>query len=171
MTNFQKVVDFNKQFGNTVPETIQEKAFVDDPNTVKLCMSLIREEVKELEKAVTEHDMVETIDALSDILYVVYGMGARLGIDLDEAFDIVHESNMSKLCSTEEEAQQTVDFYNQRFKEGSLPYDSPTIRKSYDGSKYVVYNKSTGKVLKSIKYTPAKLGDMVQHYKEYAGKF
>ena len=134
-------------------------------------MSLISEEVKELEKAVHDHDMVETIDALADILYVVYGMGARIGIDLDEAFDIVHESNMSKLCSTEEEAKQTVAFYEQQFKDNRSSYDSPTIRKSDDGRKFVVYNKSTGKVLKSIKYTPANLGAMIQHYKEFKDKF
>ena len=41
-------------------------------------MKLIREEVEELEDAVKNHDLTETIDALSDILYVVYGMGLLL---------------------------------------------------------------------------------------------
>lgn len=154
-SNFLKVIDFNKQFGNSVPNTLQNYAFSEDPKTVKLCMSLIGEEVKELEKAVNESDITETIDALADILYVVYGMGARLGIDLDKAFDIVHKSNMSKLCTSEDEAKATVEFYKNQFKNGTMPYDSPDIKKSYDGSKYVVYNKSTGKVLKSINYTPA----------------
>lgn len=34
---------------------------------------------------------------LADILYVVYGAGVSLGIDLDHAFAVVHESNLSKL--------------------------------------------------------------------------
>ena len=37
-------------------------------------------------------------------MYVVLGMGRAIGIDLDKAFDIVHKSNMSKLCNTEEDA-------------------------------------------------------------------
>lgn len=161
MTNYQKVVHFNKQFGNSVPEDMQTKIFVDNPKIVKLCMSLITEEVKELEKAICENDMIETIDALSDILYVVYGMGARLGIDLDQAFDIVHRSNMSKLCKTEEEAKMTVSFYEEQYKSGKMPYDSPDVKLSHDGSKWVVYNKSTGKVLKSINYTPASFSQLI----------
>ena len=37
------------------------------------------------------------LDALTDILYVTYGYGAALGMDLDTSFKRVHESNMSKL--------------------------------------------------------------------------
>ncbi len=59
-------------------------------------MSLIREEVYELEKAAKEKDLVEVIDALGDILYVTYGMGVALGIDLDKAFSLIHFSNTPK---------------------------------------------------------------------------
>ena len=62
--------------------------------------------------------MVETIDALADILYVVYGAGASFGIDLDKAFDIVHRSNMSKLCQTEEDAIETVRIYKEKYDNG-----------------------------------------------------
>jgi len=41
--------------------------------------------------------MLEIADALTDILYVVYGAGHSFGIDLDECFDEVHSSNMTKL--------------------------------------------------------------------------
>lgn len=34
---------------------------------------------------------------LSDLLYVAYGSAEAYGIDLDKAFELVHESNMSKL--------------------------------------------------------------------------
>ena len=43
------------------------------------------------------------------------------GFDADRDFDIVHSSNMSKLCSTEEEAQETVAKYESEFKEGKSP--------------------------------------------------
>ena len=36
--------------------------------------------------------------------------------DLDKAFDIVHKSNMSKLCVSEKEAQETVNWYKQNSK-------------------------------------------------------
>ena len=64
---------------------------------------------------------------------------------------------MSKFCKTEELAQATVDNYQQKFEAGTSPYDTPTYRLSSDGKYYVVYNKSTGKILKSIDYKPVDL--------------
>lgn len=154
-TNFQKVVDFNNQFGVTVNETPVKNIFDLDPKLVEYRMSLIREEVKELECAVKEKDYIEAIDALADILYVVYGMGCSIGCNLDAAFDLVHQNNMSKLCSSEEEAKATVEYYNAN--KDKLGYDSPDYRIAPDGTHWVVYNKSTKKVLKSIKWVPVDL--------------
>ena len=113
-------------------------------------MALIDEEVEELREALINKDRVEVIDALSDILYVVYGAGKTFGIDLDKSFDIVHESNMSKFCKTEEEAKETVKYYEQNIK----LYKTPTYRQN--GDLWIVYNGDTGKILKSINYIPAK---------------
>lgn len=71
MSNFQKVRDFNLQFGVKSFDEPQPKIFAEDPKLVELRMNLIREEMKELEDAVKSHDYTETVDALSDILYVV----------------------------------------------------------------------------------------------------
>lgn len=161
-TNFQDVVNFNEQFGVPMLEQPSPSIFNENPKLVKLRMDLIREEMKELEDAVKDHNLVETTDALADILYVVYGMGASFGINLDEAFKLVHESNMSKLCVSEEEAQRTVDWYEKEYAEGRLPYDSPSYRKSKNDKYWVVYNKSSGKVLKSINYNPVDLKPLLQ---------
>lgn len=158
-TNFEKVVEFNETFGVPVSDIPQKDIFVKNPALVKLRMDLIREEVKELEQAISDNDMIETIDALSDILYVVYGMGASLGINLDKSFDIVHNSNMSKLCQSEDEAKKNVAYYMNNVN--NFGYDTPCYRKTADGKYYVVYNKSTGKVLKSVNYTPANFDQMI----------
>jgi hypothetical protein len=125
-------------------------------------MNLIREEVRELEEAVKNHDYTETVDALADILYVVYGMGSSIGMDLDKAFKIVHDSNMSKLCKTEEEAEKTVEWYYQEYKKGTQPYDTAAYRKSDCGEYWVVFNASSGKILKSINYTPANFKELMK---------
>ena len=160
-TNFQKVIEFNDGFGVPVSDSIQTTIFKDNPGLVKLRLDLILEEVRELTDAAREHDIVETIDALADILYVVYGAGASFGIDLDKAFDIVHRSNMSKLCMTEEDAVETVRIYKEKYEKGKSPYDSPTYRRSKDSKYWVIYNESTGKILKNYKYTPANFDDML----------
>ena len=153
-TNFQKVVEFNNTFGHPVNTTIQNNIFLEKPKLIKLKMDLIREEMKELEEAVANHDMTETRDALSDILYVVYGMGAAIGADLDHDMGLVHLSNMSKLCSNEDEAKATVQWYKEQFEQENLSYDSPSYRVDENTGKYIVFNESSGKILKNINYKP-----------------
>jgi predicted HAD superfamily Cof-like phosphohydrolase len=92
-TNFEKVENFMLAFGQDV-KTHPELA---DFNTAELRFELITEEVQELATAIDNDDIVEIADALTDILYVVYGAGHAYGIDLDECFNEVHRSNMSKL--------------------------------------------------------------------------
>lgn len=152
-SNFDKVVDFNEKFG-AVTHTIPQPGIIkEQPKLIDLRMNLIREEMRELEDAVKNNDFIETIDALGDILYVVYGFGSAIGVNMDEAFDLIHKSNMSKLCKDEAEATETVKWYKQEFEAGRQPYDSPAYRLSNDGTYYVVFNESSGKILKSIKYS------------------
>ena len=94
---------------------------------------------------------------LCRLIYHVYRMVQHYNIDIDRAFKIVHDSNMSKLCKTEEIAQATVQWY----KDNNTVYDSPAYRKSDLGDYYVVFNKSSGKILKSIDYTPADFSCML----------
>lgn len=161
-SNFEKVVEFNKSFGVPVSSSVQKDIFTKDPKLVALRLSLIMEEVNELKEAIDNHDMVETIDALADILYVVYGAGASFGIDLDKAMGLVHDSNMSKVCNSEDVAKKTVAWYKEQYESGKQPYDSPAYRPDpVDSSKFVVYNESTGKILKSIEYSPVSFKTML----------
>lgn len=92
-TNFELVGDFMEAFG----QKVETQPTWPDFNTRELRVDLIQEEVDELVEAIAQKDMVEIADALTDILYVVYGAGHTFGIDLDECFAEVHMSNMSKL--------------------------------------------------------------------------
>jgi predicted HAD superfamily Cof-like phosphohydrolase len=58
---------------------------------------LIYEEFHELWTALNGNDIVEIADALADLTYVVYGTAVSYGIPLDEVFEEVHDSNMTKL--------------------------------------------------------------------------
>ena len=68
-----------------------------DRETQDLRVDLIAEELEELELALSNNDIIEAADALTDLLYVIYGAGHAFGIDLDECYHEVHRSNMSKL--------------------------------------------------------------------------
>jgi len=93
VTNFEKVGDFM--------EACDQEVHVDphfpESDTIALRIALIEEEMSELIEAHDDRNLVEVADALTDLLYVIYGTGHAYGIDLDACFEEVHESNMSKL--------------------------------------------------------------------------
>ena len=93
MTNFEKVGLFMKTFG----QEVKTNSGLSSEKINSLRLSLIYEELEELKKAISDNDIVEIADALTDILYVTYGAGHAFGIDLDKCFDEVQNSNMSKL--------------------------------------------------------------------------
>ena len=93
MSNFDKV----KAFMNTYGQDVKEKAEFPENKIVQLRIDLIEEELNELKEAIKNKDIVEVADALTDILYVTYGAGHSFGVNLDECFDEVQRSNMSKL--------------------------------------------------------------------------
>ena len=93
MTNFEKVGFFMKTFNQDVKAS--SSLSTDKINSLRI--SLINEELEELKQAISEKNLTEVADALTDILYVTYGAGQAFGINLDKCFDEVQKSNMSKL--------------------------------------------------------------------------
>ena len=93
MSNFSKVGTFMKTFG----QEVKTKPSLSSEKINKLRIDLIKEELEELTEAMNNKDLLEVADALTDILYVTYGAGHAFGIDLDQCFEEVQNSNMSKL--------------------------------------------------------------------------
>ena len=93
MTNFNKVGTFMKTFG----QEVKTKPSFSTEKINKLRLDLIKEELTELTEAINNNDLLEVADALTDILYVTYGAGHAFGINLDNCFEEVQNSNMSKL--------------------------------------------------------------------------
>ena len=93
MTNFEKVGNFMKTFG----QEVKKKPSLSSEKINKLRIDLIEEELEELKSAMNNKDLLEVADALTDILYVTYGAGHAFGINLDKCFEEVQNSNMSKL--------------------------------------------------------------------------
>ena len=93
MSNFNKVGIFMKTFD----QEVKNKPSFSSDKINKLRIDLIKEELEELTEAMNSKDLLEVADALTDILYVTYGAGHAFGIDLDQCFEEVQNSNMSKL--------------------------------------------------------------------------
>lgn len=99
-----------------------------------------------------EKKIVIVSQYIYNLLKHTYLLATMYTINADSDFTIIHESNMSKLCDTEQDAKDTVIDYEMKYKNGKSPYDSPYYYELPELKKWIVKNKSSGKALKNIKY-------------------
>ena len=135
---FNSLMNKPNNYEPTIPENRGEWEFV---------YNFVLEELEEYKQACEEGDIVEVLDALCDIAYVSLGNGAMLHGLKDKiwpAYMEVQASNLSKACSTEEEAQKTVELRSQEQGE-ACHYEQV-------GNKYIVYRSRDRKVMKNINY-------------------
>lgn len=124
-------------------------------NNLKVIQGYINENYNKLEEyCLSNEEKVFSIIAkyICQLLKYVYIYSYIAGIDANADFAIVHSSNMSKLCESERDAITTVADYIEKYVAGKSPYDSPYYYELPELGKWIVKNKSTGKVLKNIKY-------------------
>lgn len=163
-TSFEEVGEFHRAFGHPFFDKVQLMNVMNS-KLMDLRVKLIEEEFNELCDAIHEtqdkvkvsgqfnvDDIVEIVDALGDITYVVNGFAHVLGVNLDDISHIVHRCNMTKLCETEEEAIESCRIYREKFEAGKSPYEKVNYRRSPDEKYWVVYDESNGKILKSHKF-------------------
>lgn len=139
------------EFHNTFKHPILPNPQIPSDDRCKLRVSLIAEELKELENAIADKDIIEIADALCDIQYVLSGAILEFGLadKFSRLFEEVQRSNMSKACLSEQEAAETVAFY--KAKDGTECYYREI------GGRWLVYRKSDNKTIKSVNYSPANL--------------
>ena len=134
---FNSLMNKPNNYEPTIPEK-KEWQFVYD---------FILEELEEYKHACETGDIVEILDALCDIAYVSLGNGTMLHGLKDKiwpAYQEVQGSKMSKACSSEEDAQATVEL---RSKEQKEPCHYEKV-----GKYYIVYRTRDKKVMKNINY-------------------
>ena len=139
------------EFHQTFMHPIVAEPALPNGNRSQLRIALLAEELKELQEAVANNDLVEVSDALCDLQYVLAGavLEFGLGAKFKALFDEVHRSNMSKACKTIAEAEATIVHYKKQ-------NDVDAYYKELEGL-YLVYRTSDNKTLKSINYSPADL--------------
>ncbi|MEH6306046.1 nucleoside triphosphate pyrophosphohydrolase family protein [Olivibacter sp. CPCC 100613] len=138
------------EFHKTFKHPILENPTIPSEQRCKLRVSLIAEELKELEEAIQNNDLVEVADALCDIQYVLSGAILEFGLaeKFKTLFDEVQRSNMSKACKNIEEAEATIHHYKN--KGVDCFYER-------QGDLFLVYRTEDRKTLKSVNYSPANL--------------
>lgn len=146
------------EFHQTFKHPILQAPAIPGEDRCKLRVALLAEELKELEVAILEKDLVGIADALCDLQYVLSGaiLEFGLGEKFSALFEEVQRSNMSKACTSEEEAIATVDHYLK--KDGTECYYKEVA------GKWLIYRKADNKTIKSINYSPANLEGIVHRH-------
>src|SRR5580692_2068657 len=132
------------EFHTTFKHPIKPEPVIPAIERCNLRIELLAEELKELQQAVNDNDLVEVADALCDLQYVLSGaiLEFGLGEKFKELFDEVHRSNMSKACKSVEEADLTINHYKNTAS-------TESYHKEIDGL-YLIYRTADNKTLKSI---------------------
>ena len=153
----EKIDSLNQvaEFHRTFNAPILENPHIPSAERCNLRIALLQEELNELKQAIEDQDIVEIADALCDLQYVLSGAVLEFGLGekFVDLFNEVQRSNMSKACDTEEQAQETVEFY---ISKGEEAY----YEKS--GDKYNVHRVSDNKVLKNKYYSSANLKSILE---------
>ena len=159
-TQLKEEIEEAKSQNNYVPfvsEVEEFNAIMGKPNNYNpvipdekewmFVYNFILEELEEYKHACKTGNITEVLDALCDITYVSLGNGAMLHGLKDKvwpAYQEVQASNLSKACTSEEEAQETVRVRSAEQKE---PCHYEKV-----GEYYIVYRSSDRKVMKNINY-------------------
>ena len=134
-------------FNDTMGKPNNYEPTVGEKKEWMFVYNFILEELEEYKEACEKGDIVGILDALCDITYVSLGNGTMLhGLkgQIWKAYEEVQASNMSKSCTTEDEAKETCIVRTSEQKE--------KCHWEKVGDRYVVYRSRDRKVMKSINY-------------------
>ena len=99
--HYDAVKAFTEAMGQPVGVEIKD---LENADLLEMRMDLIDEEVEEVFQELPVYrpgggrmDKAAFTKELADLLYVVYGLAVTFGLPIDEVFERVHRSNMSKL--------------------------------------------------------------------------
>lgn len=147
-----QVAEFHRTFKHPILDT----PAIPSEQRSALRVALLAEELKELEEAIAEKDIVAVADALCDLQYVLSGAVLEFGLGnkFKDLFDEVQRSNMSKTCKTEEEAEATVAHYTAK---------GVACHYLKSGDHFLVYRTDDNKTLKSINYSEVDLKSIIQN--------
>lgn len=148
ITQYQHLIPSPPPSGLTFDDI---KSYTFDTESVPTANQIIQSALNELVLATQNEDEFCQIKQKICHLYCAT-IKAAITIKLNptlltQCFAEVHRSNMTKSCATEEEAQQTVAWY----KQNEPRYKDPHYRLSSDPRFWVIYDRETSKILKSIK--------------------
>jgi hypothetical protein len=169
--NMKRTLEQVAEFHTTFQHPVLPSPQIATEGRATLRKKLIAEEFKELCDAIDQKDIVLIADALCDLQYVLTGTVLEFGLKeaFPELFDEVQRSNMSKACTSVEEAEATLQDYRDKelncpVKEVGKHHNPSQMHYEEKDGKFLVYRTADRKTLKSINYSKADFAGILSKY-------
>lgn len=162
MMYLEKVKKWLEIAGNVKPSEFS----LNDKEKIGLSLDLMEEEFNETIDAFDNNDKVEFLDGIIDMIFILNNMIHFSGISkklLDDAFDEVLDSNFSKFCYSEDEANQTVELYAKGDHPDKMGEKIPVVWEEVHGL-YVIKRAEDKKIMKSYVYKKADLKKILKKH-------
>jgi predicted HAD superfamily Cof-like phosphohydrolase len=89
-----------REFRQKLDLPVNDKPQLLDPHSTSFYARFVMEELSEWLKAHEKQDLVDSADALGDLIYVICGIAHHQGFDLPQILQFIHEANMKKVPGT-----------------------------------------------------------------------
>lgn len=155
----EAVSDFHQL--TQVPEP--PKPVIPEKIRLALRITLIQEELNELQEALESGDLENACKELCDLQYVVSGTALEMGLKevFYDMFHEIHYSNMSKACTTKQQIEDSINYY---VEQKGLKRNQIRVIKREENVWILV--RDDGKILKNVHYHRANvkkfLGNEIQ---------
>jgi predicted HAD superfamily Cof-like phosphohydrolase len=143
------------------PNVLEVKA-----TKIKSKIGLLLSMIDCLRSTSINHDYEGFVQTLHLIQIECYNLASTLGVDVDSCFNEVQSSNMSKVCTSEQEAIESVEWYRNTEKR----YTDPQFRKSSNPLYWVIYDNATSKILKSINFKKPDLQSVIDNTSNHSNQ-
>lgn len=152
--NFDKAIQLGKNYKylDYCFKTKNEKIFTEPKYKFDLDfhLSYILQNIEKLVFYLENKNIEYFVWHLNKIERTCQTLGTLFGVDINKCFSDVHNSNMTKVCLSEDEAKLTVEHYNKLYSEEKSTYKNIAYKQNYEY--WIVYDSDTGKILKSINF-------------------
>lgn len=125
-----------------------------ETDVIGIKLEMINVYIDSIEEQMTGSNMRQIRHFLELLIDKTYELGYALHFDMDAMFREVHRSNMTKVCTTREDAEESV----RRYKEAGT-YAKPVVRTK--GDYFLVYDEELNKILKYYKWEEPQLAQFM----------
>lgn len=168
MQSIKLVKEFQAAFSN--PVSVDPTPHIPG-SVLQYGCDVINNEVNNLWDAADSGTIADFANALGNIQYMLDGLFLVAGLEnkKDDIIEEIHRSNMSKLCTTEEEAQNTID----QIKNNTNNTFASQMEYYYakENEYWKVYRSVDNELVNSMNYAKPNINKIINNTKDFLSQF